>query len=225
MVAIQFQTVKEPVVRDTRDMWQIRDDLLKEKELHSKLLKEIRSNEEKLSLYETERIQSKERALRETLDELKMQVGLTEVSGPGILISIEPVLEEIMLGKPVPTISPDLLKRLINELNRFGALYISIDGQRIINTSVIRDINNETKIDGFSLKKLPIEIKILTETIEVAEKLYNRMQASESAEDLFRFDNLRVNVMKPTQKIIIPAYQDTIRVKNMEPIEPDKGGN
>lgn len=225
MVAIQFQTVKEPIVRETRDMWQLREDYLKEKELHSKLIQEIRSNEGKLDQYETKRKQSKEQVLRETLDELKLQVGLTEVTGPGIRLSIEPVVEDIMLGKPVPTISPDLLKRLINELNMNDALYISIAGQRLINTTVIRDINNVTKVDGYSLKDLPIEIMVITETKELAEKLYKRMQVSESAEDLFRFDSLRVNVMKASNDITIPAYQDTIRVRNMEPVEPVKGGN
>ena len=33
MIAIQFQTVKKPVERDTRDVWQLREALLKEKEL------------------------------------------------------------------------------------------------------------------------------------------------------------------------------------------------
>ena len=38
MIAIQFQTVKEPVVRDTRDTWQLREDLVKEKELYLKFI-------------------------------------------------------------------------------------------------------------------------------------------------------------------------------------------
>jgi uncharacterized protein YlxW (UPF0749 family) len=225
MVAIQYQTVQEPVVRDTRDMWELRKDLLLEKELHSKLLQEIRSNEDKIAQYESKRKQGKEIVLRETLEELKIQVGLTDISGPGIKLSISPIEEEMLLGKPVPTISPDLLKRLINELNRYGATYISISGHRLINTSVIRDINNDTKIDGHSLKKLPIEINVVTESLDMAEKLYNRMQGSESAEDLFRFDSLRVTIMKPSQNITVPAYQDTIRVTNMQPVDKDKGGN
>jgi uncharacterized protein YlxW (UPF0749 family) len=225
MLAIQFQTVKEPIERDTRDTWQLQQDYLKEREIYSKLLQEITSNEEKIAKYETERKQSKEQVLRETLDELKLQVGLTEVTGPGIILSIGPAYEEILLGEDVPTISPDSLKRLINELNMNDALYISIDGQRLINTTVIRDINNETKIDGHSLKNFPIEIKVVADNMGMAEKLYNRMQASQAAEELFKFDSLRVNVSKPTLDITIPAYQDTIRVKNMEPVESNKGGN
>lgn len=225
MLAIQFQTVKEPVERDTRDTWELQEDLLKEKEEYSKLLQEIRSNEEKLAKYETERSQSKEQVLRETLDELKTQVGLTEVSGPGITLVIEPAYEDVFFGEDVPTISPDSLKRLVNELNMYDAMYISIDGNRLINTSVIRDINGVTKIDGYSLKDFPIEIKVIAEDKKMAEKLYNRMQASQAAEELYKFDSLRVNVSNPSDELTIPAYEDTIRIKNMEPVESDKGGS
>lgn len=222
MIAIQFQTVKEPVIRDTRDTWQLREDVIKEKELQLKLLQEIRSNEEKIAQYETKRKQSKEQVLRDTLEELKTEVGLNEVTGPGIILSIEPVYEELLLGKKITSVSPDLLERLVNELNMYGAQQISIDNQRIINTTVIRDINRETKIDGHSLSSLPIEIKVIAENGQAAEKLFNQMQVSKSSEEFF-VDNLRVKVLKPEELIIIPAYQDTIRIRNMEPVEPEKG--
>ncbi|PLR77479.1 NgoFVII family restriction endonuclease [Bacillus sp. V3-13] len=224
MLAIQFQTVKEPVVRDTRDTWQLREDLLKEKEIQSRLIREIRSNEDKLAQYETERSQSKEQALRTTLEELKLEAGLTDVSGPGIILTIEPIYEQIVLGESVSDISPELLKRLVNELNMYDAKHISIAGQRIINTTVIRDINRETKIDGYPLNSMPIEVKIITENIETAEKLFNRMQVSKSAEDFF-IDNLRMTVSSPKESLTIPAYQDSIRVRNMEPLDPGKGGD
>ncbi|WP_187118792.1 DUF881 domain-containing protein [Bacillus marasmi] len=225
MLAIQFQTIKEPVERDTRDTWQLQEDLLKEKEVYSKLLQEIRSNEEKLAKYETERNHSKELVLRETLEELKTQVGLTEVTGPGIILVIEQAYEDPSFGGDVPEISPESLQRLVNELNMNGAMYISIEGNRLINTSVIRDINGVTKVDGRSLKDFPIEIKVIAENKKNTEKLYNRMQASQAAEELYKFDSLRVNVSKPTNDITIPAYEDSIRIKNMEPVESEKGGS
>ena len=56
MTAIQFQTVNEPVIRDTRDTSQLREDLVKEKELYLSLVREIRSNDERIEKYETERV-------------------------------------------------------------------------------------------------------------------------------------------------------------------------
>ena len=75
----------------------------------------------------------------------------------------------------------------------YEAKYVSIDGQRIINTTVIRDINTETKIDGHSIKSLPIEVKVVADNKQTAEKLYNRMKVSKSTEEFF-IENLRLTV-------------------------------
>nr|WP_239587670.1 DUF881 domain-containing protein [Bacillus pakistanensis] len=221
MLAIQFQTVKEPVVRDTRDIWELREAILKEKETYSALYQEIRSIDQKLEKYETEKQDSQEEALRETLEELKTEAGLTEKQGAGIILTVQPVLEEVLMGEKISTVSPDLLERLVNELNRFKAQDISIDGHRMINTTVIRDINGVTKIDGYSLEEIPFEIRVLTKDFEDAEKLYNQLKASQSIEDFF-IDNLRVNISKPINHLTLPAYEDSIRVKRMEPVK--KGG-
>lgn len=222
MIAVQFQTVQEPIVRDTRDTQQLREDLLKEKELQLSLIREIQSNEEKLGKYETEMAQSKEKILKDTLNELKSEAGLTETSGPGIVIEIAPIEEELLLGKPVKSISPDLIQLLVNELNQYGAENISIQGQRIINSTVIRDINGETKVDGYALDQFPIEIKITVEKIQTAERLYKQMQVSKSADEFF-IDNFRLSISEPQAKVVIPAYQDTIRIQKLE-LEETKGG-
>jgi uncharacterized protein YlxW (UPF0749 family) len=223
MIAIQFQTVKKPVERDTRDVWQLRAALLKEKELQSNLLSEIRSNEEKLAVYESKRKQSKEQTLKDTLQELKVEAGLTELSGPGIKLQIEPVIEDVQLGATVTkVVSPELLKRLLNELNMYEAKYVAIDGQRTINTTVIRDINGETKIDGHTIKSMPIEIQVGVDDLSTAEKLSNRMKVS-NARDEFFTESLRLIVSAPNPNITIPAYDNSIRIKFMEPIKEGGG--
>ncbi|WP_231597428.1 DUF881 domain-containing protein [Bacillus sp. SA1-12] len=220
MLAIQFRTIQEPIVRDTRDMWQLREDLKKEQQLQVELLSEIRKYNEIIETYEAENNQNPEAALKETLNVLKKEAGLTEVTGPGIIITIDSLFSEELLGQPLQGISPDLLKRLINELNSYDAEEISIQGRRLINSSVIRDINGQTKMDNYSLNEYPIEINVISKD---ADKLYNRMSASTTDED-FAIDNLSLTVSKPLENIIIPAYEDTIRVKNMKPLETKEGG-
>ena len=61
----------------------------------------------------------------------------------------------------------------------------ALNENRLINTSVIRDINGETKMDGYSLDRFPITIKVGVENIDTAEKLYNRMQVSKSCRRIF----------------------------------------
>jgi uncharacterized protein YlxW (UPF0749 family) len=202
-------------------MWQLREDLKKEQQLQIELLSEIRKYNEIIKTYEAEENQNPEAALKETLNVLKEEAGLTEVTGSGIIITIDKLFSEELIGAPIQNISPELLKRLINELNSYDADEISIQGRRLMNSTVIRDINGQTKMDNFSLHTYPIEIKVISEN---ADKLYNRMNASTTDED-FAIDNLSLTVSKPIESLKIPAYEDTIRVKNMKPLETKEGGN
>jgi uncharacterized protein YlxW (UPF0749 family) len=217
MVAVQFQTVQEPVIRDTRDIWELREAIENERDTASNLLQELQSIDEKLEKYETERQTSQEQALRETLDELRQEAGLVEKTGPGLVLTVEPSVEEVLLGAKIKSVSPELLERLVNELNQYGAQDISIDGHRLINTSVIRDINGETKIDGYPINTIPFEISILTKNLKDAQDLHNRMQVSRAIEDFF-IDNLSVNIGSPMESLTVPAYGDTIRIRYMEPV-------
>ena len=132
-------------------------------------------------------------------------------------------MKNYYLGNRSTPISPYLFQRLINELNRYGAAHISIDDQRLINTTVIRDINGETKVDGYTLDHLPIVVKVAVNHMEGAQNLYNRMQVSKLTDD-FYIDNYRLSISDPQRNVTIPAYKDTLRIRHMELAENDKGG-
>ncbi|WP_235867429.1 DUF881 domain-containing protein [Priestia abyssalis] len=214
MVAVMFQTTKQPVVRDTRDMWQLREDLKREQELQAAILKEIRTYEDQLRNYEVEQNNSKKAALQQTLAKLQKEAGLTEVKGPGIILTVEPLFDESLIGQEVKSVSPELLKRLVNELNSYEAENVAVANQRIIATSVIRDINGRTKVNDYWLTQLPFKIKVIAKD---AEKLYNRMQVS-NAPDEFAVENLKLSISQPLSEVTVPAYNDAIRVKNILPV-------
>lgn len=218
MLAVQFQTSHEPTVRDTRDIWEIRQELKKEQELHEQLLTEIRKYEETLEKYKQQREESKGAILRQTVEELKKEAGLTEVVGEGVVLYVEQMYDESYVGPVTDTVSADLLRRLINELNMYGAEHISIADQRIVNTTVIRDINGVTKVDAHPLRFFPIEVKVIAAD---AEKLYNRLKASTIADD-FALENLQLTISEPQQRVVIPPYDGTVRVKQMEAVEDDR---
>ncbi|MRX70803.1 DUF881 domain-containing protein [Bacillus lacus] len=220
MLAVQFLSIKEPAVRDTRDMWEIREDLKKEQQLGAQMLSEIRKYEEMLKSYEEQENQNPERALKDALQQLKVKAGVTEAEGPGIEIMVEPLFSGEVLGKEIQSVPPELLKRLINELNSYGAEQISISGRRYINTSVIRDINGVTKIDGYSLNNYPIILKVISSD---ADKLYNRLSASNTDEN-FAIDNLSLKISQPRQSVKVPGYEDSIRVKQLKPVKASEGG-
>ncbi|MGM7701080.1 DUF881 domain-containing protein [Pseudalkalibacillus sp. Hm43] len=212
MVAVQFHTTQEPIVRDTRDIWELRQDLEQQKKVQQELYNEIYKNEQLIDEYSGESTSNQLRALEKTLSELKKDAGLTEVSGHGIILTIEPLLnDENLAGSDVKTIHPELLRRLINELNTYGAGEMSIDGKRIINTTPIREVNGKTFVNDEPLSSFPIRIKVLSKD---SNKLHTEMLTSQSGDDFAR-DNLLLS-SELVDNVTIPAYDKQIRVKYME---------
>ncbi|MCM3610741.1 DUF881 domain-containing protein [Planococcus sp. MERTA32b] len=220
MTAIQFNTMNEPDSRDTRDVWEIRQDLSREKQLHSELLSEIGTLDETLSKYEEAANDSPEQVLRETVEELRQEAGLTEISGPGLKVIIEPSQEAIVTGQNIDQISPALLIRLVNEINRFKGIEMSIDGKRIINTTPIRDINGRTTINGKPVGTPPFEIKIVAGTLDNAEKVSNHIKASPILDD-FYIDNLSVNATEPQDEITVEGYDGELELEHLEAAEEE----
>ena len=73
------------------------------------------------------------------------------------------------------------------------------------------------------LIKYRLRLRVGVEDIETAEELYNRMQVSKSSEEFF-VENYRLSTSAPLSKVTIPAYKDSIRIRNMEIAETEKGG-
>lgn len=114
-----------------------------------------------LNTYSHQEETSRTKALNETLQNLKKQAGFTDVTGNGIIITISQLFSEELTGESIQNPPPDLLKKLINELNMYEAEEISINDRRVVNTTVIRDINGTTKIDGYPLDNYPITVKVI----------------------------------------------------------------
>jgi len=220
IVSIQYNTVQTPASRDTRDVWEIRQELSKEMQLHSELLKEIRSANDTLKKYENTQSESPEQALRETVMGLRESAGLTEFNGPGLTLVVKPSIESMALGTGISTISPELLTRLINEMNRFSNQAIDIDGKRLTLLSAIRDINGETTVNGLPIKSPPFEIRIGTNTMEEARQVYNALHASNIGDDFF-IDNLSLEIKDPVSELTIPAYDQPINNKYLSEAEKE----
>ncbi|MFC5557975.1 DUF881 domain-containing protein [Ureibacillus thermophilus] len=205
MIAIQYNTVKKPELRDTRDIWEIRQELSEEKKRHSELLDEIASLKKIKSEYENNNNEELGEVLQSTVEDLRKRAGLTKVTGPGVHLNIQPAEELILSGYKVEPISPDLLIRLVNEIYRYNGLYIEIDGQRVVHTTAIRDINGKTTVNSVPISNSNVDIYIITETFEKAEKLHSYLYASTFQDD-FYIDNLKLTISPAKEEITIDAY-------------------
>ncbi len=132
---------------------------------------------------------------------------MTDIKGPGITIEVRPSAESVAYGIPITGISPELLTRFVNELNRFKGIVLEIDGKRFTTLSSIRDINGITTINGLNVSTPPFTIKIISPTMTDSEKLYNFLAAS-SIHDDFYLDNLTLNIGKPETDLEIRGYRE-----------------
>ena len=202
MLAVQYNTVQNPTERNTADIWGIRQELSAEKERHSELLTSISDLTGVVDKYEDADFDNPELLLQQTVNKLKEQAGILPTSGPGITLTIDPAEELMQFGYEINPISPELLIRLMNDLYRYNAEAIEIDGKRVTYNTAIRDINGKTTVNSEPIEKTKIKINVITQTLEQAEKLKNRLLAS-SFQDEFYIDNLVLSIHDAQQNVRI----------------------
>lgn len=207
LVAVQYNTIQKPEKRDTRDMWAIRNELSSEKKHHSELLSEIRGLDETIRTYESLNTENTGTALKQTVENLHVEMDMTAITGPGVIIEVEPSPESIALGSKIDMISPELLTRFVNELNRVKWQALEIDDKRYTTLSAIRDINGYTTVNGINIKSPPFMIKVVTDSIEDSEKIYNTLHASVIHDD-FYLDDLLLKVNTPEKKVEIKGWKE-----------------
>lgn len=219
MLAVQYNTVQNPTERDTRDIWEIRQELANEQKRHSELLSSISTSAEIVNKYEDVEFNNPEQIIEETVKELKRQAGALPLVGPGVTLIIEPSLELMQYGYEIKPISPQLLIRLMNDLYRHNVQAVEIDGQRLTIHSAIRDINGQTTINSVPIDQTNIEIKVITANFEGAEKLSSALLAS-SYRDEFYIDNLQLTILAAQEQMRIDS---TVDLPNYEFLIETKG--
>lgn len=150
MLAYQFQAVKNAVgVARNQKLEELSAQLSEAQKQKLDLEKNIKELDKTIESYEQEMANSGgvASALKNELDRVKTLAGLTEVEGPGISITVNPVEQELGIDEPAP-IDFRALLLIINELNASGAEAIMINKQRIVSTTQIRTAGYTIIING-----------------------------------------------------------------------------
>lgn len=218
MIAIQFQTTKEPVIRDTRDIRELRKELHAEEEKKQQLTIEINKAERLLTKYK-QSMEYREDDILEVLTEqiadLKYEAGLETKTGKGLILTIDSLDDmQIGTGKDRRIPPPEVFRTLVNELNIYGAEAIAIENERIISVSAFRDVNNITFLNSRRLPPSPIQVKVLSKDPEI---LQNHMVVSESV-DYLEINGFSLS-FEMRDVITLPAYDRTPRVRYMEKVK------
>lgn len=194
----------------------LRDEVLRQKEKYDNLYRQLEEAEKNL---EEVRKKSTENSTESTNmeEEIKLNntlLGLTEVKGKGLVIILKDnpnvTLDTIISSANDFIVHDEDLKMIVNELKNSGAEAISINGERIVQTTSITCVGTVIQINNKRLNS-PFEIK----AIGNPESLYavNRLGGY--------LDKIRsyVSVEVKKDNVEIPKYTGVFAPKYLQQVE------
>lgn len=217
-ICVQINTIKSANSTVTKTFYEnkLRDEVLKWKEKYDNISNELDNAEKDLAKIREETSKndsvSAEKENQITLN--NNLLGITNVVGKGIELTIKDdpnaTRETIgVLGDISAHIVHDAdLRAIVNELKNAGAEAISINGQRLVNTTAITCIGNVVKVNDEKITS-PFTIK----AIGFPESLITLDRPGSYIEGLR--DNGIVVSIKKSNKIEIPKYTGAISAKYM----------
>ncbi len=139
LMGVQIKTIKKTDITalETMQEDELRNEILNLKEKNDELQAKISDNEEKIKEY-NETLNNNQRAeelLNNEVKEYEEKIGLTDVSGSGVIITLT--------DTPDQSYSYSNLVDYINELRYAGATAISINDYRVISTTEIVEISKK----------------------------------------------------------------------------------
>lgn len=164
-IVIQLNTIKEAtkIVGTSYAEQDLKDEVLRQKESYERLYKDLENKEKELEVARAESTKENARLseLREELEKVNRLLGLTELTGEGIVLTIRDNEaarnKEIEMNVAEALVHDEDLRQIVNELKNSGAEAISINGQRIVSSTSIICSGAIVKVNGVKLNS-PFEI-------------------------------------------------------------------
>lgn len=139
LMGVQIKTIKKTDITalETMQEDELRNEILSLKEKNDELRAKISDNEDKIKEYKEtlNNNQKAEELLNSELREYEEKIGLTDVTGAGVIITLTDTSDQ--------SFSFSNLVDFVNELRYAGATAISINDNRIISTTEIVEISKK----------------------------------------------------------------------------------
>lgn len=167
-------------------------------------------NEEYLKLLIDDKNSFYLKNLKESIDDIKLKAGLTDVKGAGIIVKLNDaeVRKKNVLVEDIIIHDKDIVL-ILNELKKAGAQAISINNERVIATSEQICAGPTVRINKRRYA-VPYEIKAIGDP----EELFANLDGSTIAAILRRYD-IRVDISKSKEIIIPKLDHDSDKLKSL----------
>lgn len=195
---------------------ELRDSVLAMKEKYENAYKNLQKKESELdSVIESATANdSTALALSEELSEVNSELGLTEIQGEGVIITVsDGEVPENSLDASSYIVHDETLRMIVNYLFNSGAEAVSINGERIVSTTAITCVGSTIKVNDEKVSN-PFEIK----AIGYADGIYSGMTMQYGY--LYNLSALGVNVeIEKSDSITIEAYSGVYNFEYATEIE------
>ncbi|MBO5004504.1 MAG: DUF881 domain-containing protein [Clostridia bacterium] len=155
---MQFRTAWQTNLTDIKNMNEdeLKSEIMLWQNRYNEIAQKLKSRNQTIDEYESILQNNDETAkvIDKELHELEKLIGITDVEGDGIVITLEDNKDR--------EVTQGALLNLVNELKYAGGEAISINGIRIINMTDIVDVNYTVQIEGQKLSS-PYIIKCIGE--------------------------------------------------------------
>lgn len=208
---LQIRTVENSNVKvgQTYEENNLRAEVLKYKEKYDNIYKDLEKEEKKLEEERKKATQnnSELEAQEAQINETNKIIGLSEVKGPGVIVTLQDSKkssEKVLNINDIIVHDADVL-RVINELKNAGAEAISINDQRIVSTTAISCDGNV-----ISINKEKIGSPFVIKAIGLPESLAALDRPGGFLEYLRKFD-IGASLEK-SNDITIPKYTGKLEI-------------
>lgn len=171
---------------------------------------------------------SQTRVLAEDLRKLNVLAGLTPVTGPGVIVILRDSKKPPQKPKSMPDdlwqsgtaeylIHDSNIRDVINELKNAGAEAISVNDQRVINTTSVRCVGNNVHVNAVPTAGSPVIIKAIGNADLIQSGLLMRGGIKD------QFVDPEMIVVDKADSLTLPAYSGATPLQYAKPAPEQKG--
>jgi len=220
LAVLQFQTNVAPLSRFSTTEIEAKDELLKafldeQTYLKSKIVSTRKSIEEAQAKIEQ---QTKDTNIA-VLDQLKISLGLTDVSGEGIEITLDdsPFVERDNLNiEEIDLVQASDLRDIVNILNAANVEALSLNNQRVIVTSPIVSVGTSILVNNSHVAP-PFVISAVGDKDLIIQRLLNN-PLLDSLYKRRKKSNIEMEILVK-KTITIPMYNEDLRTNYINLVE------
>jgi len=191
----------------------LKDEVLKWKERYDRTYEQLENAEKELEEQRQATTSTDDVSIKkqERLKELNTYLGLTDVKGKGIIITVQDNTSSNFVTSKDLVHDADL-RAIVNEIKNIGADAISINGQRVVQSTTINCAGAIVQINGKSIGS-PFVIEVIGD-----DYLYHNLKRPGSYIDYLMQDGIGVDIER-SDNIVIEKYDGVLTNKYLENVE------